>query len=68
MMELDIGAIIKEADEGLLKLRELSEKAGEWHNARMAVSSMSIKDESYMKALNRLSEAEDALSALFTSP
>lgn len=68
MMDLDIGAIIKEADEGLLKLRELAEKAGEWHNARMAVSSMSIKDEGYMNALNRLYEAEDALSRLFTSP
>lgn len=68
MMYLDIGTIIKEADEGVLKIRELAEKAGEWHNARMAVSSMSIKEEGYMKALNRLSEAEDALSRLFTSP
>lgn len=67
-MELNIEAIIKEADEGLIKLRELAEKAGEWHSARMAVSSMSIKDEGYMKALNRLSEAEDGLSSLFTSP
>lgn len=67
-MELDIGAIIKETDEGLLKLIELAEKAGEWHNARMAVFSMNIKDEGYINALNRLSEAGDALSAIFTSP
>lgn len=67
-MEIDLERIIKEAYEGLEKLRDLAQKAEEWHNARMSVASMSTKEPDYMGCLNRLSEAEDSLSRVFTSP
>lgn len=60
--------IIESAENGLKILEDLAKKAEEWHNARMAVSSLSIRDPEYMTSLNRLSEAEDALSRLFTAP
>ncbi len=59
---------IERAENGLKILEDLARKAEEWHNARMAVSSLSIKDPQCMKLLNRLSEAEDALSRIFTAP